>query len=280
MRTQSRDTSPEVERVLIELIRKVPVSKRFELVRSMTSALTKMNVRNYQNEHPQATWSEIVQILRPHLHYFNLQILETCLQKKSSSSTFEPDILRALISITEIFEKLNISYYIGGSLASAVYGMQQLVQDIDIVVELLPAQIPQLVRLLQTDYYIDQQDIYIAIQDNKKITIMHLNTFLLIDIIVPYSSLFEEEVKSRIKRQILDEKIHPLPLSSPEDIILIKLFHHGKNSFFPDDQWNDILGVCKVQEPALDLIYLEKWAAHLHITHLLEQAYIDSGIKG
>jgi hypothetical protein len=122
MRTQSKDTSPEVERVLIELIRKAPISKRFELVRSMTATLTKMSVRNYQKQHPHATSAEIMQILRPYPHQLNLQILEACLQNKSSNSAFEPDILHALISITAIFEKLNISYYIGGSLASAVLG--------------------------------------------------------------------------------------------------------------------------------------------------------------
>jgi len=279
MRTQSRDTTPEVERVLIELIRKAPISKRFGLVRSMTATLTRMNVRVYREQHPQATWSEIVQILRPYPHQLNLQLLEARLQNKSSNATFEPDILHALRSITEIFEKLNISYYIGGSLASAAYGMQQLAQDIDLVVELLPTQVPQFIALLQADYYVDQQNVYSAVQNNQKFTIIHLETLLVIDVIIPFSSLFEEQAKNRVKWHTLDEMIQPLPLSSPEDIILIKLFLYRKDETFPDNQWNDILGVLKVQGFILDLMYLETWAACLGITHLLEQAYIDSGIK-
>jgi hypothetical protein len=279
MRTQSRDTTPEVERVLIELIRKAPISKRFGLVRSMTATLTKMSVRVYREQHPQATWSEIVQILRPHPHQLNLQILDACLQKKSSNATFEPDILHALSAITDIFKKLSISYYIGGSLASAAYGMQQLAQDIDLVVELLPTQVPQFIALLQADYYVDQQDAYAAVQNNKKFTIIHLETLLVIDIIIPFSSLFEKQANNRVKWHILDETIQLLPLSSPEDIILIKLFLYRKDKIFPDDQWNDILGVLKVQGSFLDLVYLETWAAYLSITYLLEQAYIDSGIK-
>ena len=279
MRTQSRDTSPEVERVLIELIRKAPVSKRFGLVRSMTATLTKMSVRTYREQHPQATWPEIVQIMRPHPHQLNLQLLEACLQNKSSNAPFEPDILRALISITAIFEKLNISTYIGGSVASAAYGMQQLAQDIDLVIELLPTQIPQLIALLQPGYYVDEQEVYTAIQEHKNFTIIDLDTLLAIDVFVPSLSLFEKQIKTRVKRQVLDEMAHPLLLSSAEDIILIKLFLHRKNKIFPDDQWNDVLGVLKVQESVLDLTYLERWAAHLNITNLLEQAYIDSGIK-
>lgn len=279
MRTQSRDTSPEAERVLIELIRKAPISKRFGLVRSMTATLTKMSVRNYRNQHPQATWSEIVQILRPHSHQLNLQILETCLQNKSSNATFDPDILIALISITEIFEQLSIPYYIGGSLVSSAYGIQQLARDLDIVVELLPIQIPQLITLLQTNYYVDQQDAYTAVRENKKFSIIYLNTLTSIDIIIPPSSIFENQIKYGVKWQILDETKHLLPLSSPEDIILIKLLHHSKKEIFPDDQWNDILGVFKVQAPVLDPVYLEKWAAYLNITYLLKQAYTDSGVK-
>jgi len=37
MRTQSSDTSPEAEQMLISLIRKAPITKRFELVNSLTS---------------------------------------------------------------------------------------------------------------------------------------------------------------------------------------------------------------------------------------------------
>ena len=46
-----------------------------------------------------------------------------------------------------------------------------------------------------------------------------------------------------------------------------------------DDQWNDILGVLKVQAPTLDLKYLRQVAHTLNISGLLEQALIDSGIR-
>jgi hypothetical protein len=46
-----------------------------------------------------------------------------------------------------------------------------------------------------------------------------------------------------------------------------------------DNQWNDILGVLKVQAPTLDLKYLCQVAYTLNISGLLEQALIDSGIR-
>jgi hypothetical protein len=46
-----------------------------------------------------------------------------------------------------------------------------------------------------------------------------------------------------------------------------------------DDQWNDILGVLKVQAPTLDLKYLRFVAQTLNISDLLEQGLIDAGIR-
>ena len=39
MRTQSIDTSPDAERVLIEMIRKAPITKRFAFVQAWTASM-------------------------------------------------------------------------------------------------------------------------------------------------------------------------------------------------------------------------------------------------
>ena len=46
-----------------------------------------------------------------------------------------------------------------------------------------------------------------------------------------------------------------------------------------DDQWNDLLGVLKVQAATLDLTYLRHVAPTLNVSGLLEQALIDAGIR-
>jgi len=57
------------------------------------------------------------------------------------------------------------------------------------------------------------------------------------------------------------------------------LEQHKEAGILPDDQWNDILGVLKVQATNLDLAYLEKWATNLGIADILMQAYVDAGLK-
>jgi hypothetical protein len=59
MRTQSEDTSPEVERVQIELIRKMSPVKKLNLVRSMTQTMIQASRANIQALHPDANENEL-----------------------------------------------------------------------------------------------------------------------------------------------------------------------------------------------------------------------------
>jgi hypothetical protein len=49
-------------------------------------------------------------------------------------------------------------------------------------------------------------------------------------------------------------------IASPEDIILAKLEWYRMGGEVSDRQWNDILGVLKLQGLRLDLVYLRQWA--------------------
>jgi hypothetical protein len=45
-----------------------------------------------------------------------------------------------------------------------------------------------------------------------------------------------------------------------------------------DRQWNDILGVLKIQGKTIDIEYLRHWAIHLRVTDLLDRALEDAGL--
>ena len=62
MRTQSEDTSPEMERVQIELIRKASPAKIFGLVRSMSQTLIQASRINIRKLHPEASEEELALI--------------------------------------------------------------------------------------------------------------------------------------------------------------------------------------------------------------------------
>jgi len=62
MRTQSEDTSPEMERVQIELIRKASSAKLFGLVRSMSQTMMQASRDNIRRLHPDANKEELTLI--------------------------------------------------------------------------------------------------------------------------------------------------------------------------------------------------------------------------
>src|SRR6266496_4325226 len=236
MRTQSRDTSPEAERVLIDLIRNASAAKRFKSVRSTTNTLLQMNIKNIQKLYPDATVAEIAQVFVAHPGKLSAPalVVSLCARLKDSRVVSEPDVL--------------------------------------------VVHVPLLIPLLQENYHVDIQEMYEAVQRRTSFSMFHLDTLFEVDVITSEFCSFEEGVYNRLQWHCLDEASCHFPIASPEDIVLIKLMLYEGYEIFPDDQWNDILGVLKVQKQDLDVSYLEKWAALLEITALLEQAYVDAGI--
>lgn len=59
MRTQSKDTTPEAERVQIELIRQAPISKRFAIMEAWSQFLVEANKQGIRQRHPDASEEEV-----------------------------------------------------------------------------------------------------------------------------------------------------------------------------------------------------------------------------
>jgi hypothetical protein len=59
MRTQSPDTSPEAEQVLINLLRQAPAWRRLQLTDRMSSAARDLSLAGLRARHPQASEAEL-----------------------------------------------------------------------------------------------------------------------------------------------------------------------------------------------------------------------------
>jgi hypothetical protein len=69
-----------------------------------------------------------------------------------------------------------------------------------------------------------------------------------------------------------------LLVASPEDMILQKLVWFRLGGGVSDRQWKDVQGMIQVQLPTLDFAYLNRWAAELKLTELLQEALEEAGI--
>ena len=62
------------------------------------------------------------------------------------------------------------------------------------------------------------------------------------------------------------------------DTIQHKLAWYRSGGEVSDRQWQDVLGVLKVQRARLDHAYLRRWAGILNVLDLLERALTDAGV--
>lgn len=138
-----------------------------------------------------------------------------------------------------------------------------------------------LVGALEANYYISESSITDALNTKSSFNLIHLETLIKADIFVlkdtPYHQLsFQRRIKDYLDE---DKKDTEYFLATPEDMVLNKLAGYKLGGSVSDRQWNDLLGVLKIQKQNLDKEYLLKWAQELKISSLLKQAFADSGFE-
>lgn len=189
------------------------------------------------------------------------------------------DILEALTPVTNAFEELSIPYFIGGSIASSIYGIARATMDVDIVAKIQDQHITSLKELLHEQYYIDEDMISEAIRMKSSFNLLHLDTMIKIDVFVFREESYQKMVLQRKRKDSLGEEQEggEFYFTSAEDIILNKLQWYKTGGKVSEQQWLDIIGVLKVQKASLDKEYLTKWAKQLDLMILLEEAFKNAG---
>jgi hypothetical protein len=278
MRTQSPDTSPEAERVQIELLRKATPARRFHLARSLSQTMIQVSRATIRSLHPEMGEEEL-KILFVEIYYGKELAEGVRKERETQMSLNVPDIVAAIMPVINVLEMLGVPYQIGGSVASSAYGFPRLTIDADLVVDLKSEHIEPLVKHLELDYYIDADAMRDAIRRRASFNAIHLATMIKVDIFVLKSRPFDQQAFRRMRQEHLTEDTPPVSLVSAEDVILNKLEWYRMGGEVLDRQWNDVLGVLKVQGASLDLAYLERWAAVLKVGDLLERALEDAGLR-
>jgi len=171
----------------------------------------------------------------------------------------------ALRCLLEVLEKLGISCFAGGSLASSVHGIPRATRDVDLVADLGPEHVDALVRELGSEFYADRGMILDALERARPFNLIHFASAYKFDIFPMRGDEFaEEEFGRREIRQVplLDESFS-LPVASAEDIVLSKLRWFRRGGEISERQWADARGVVEAQRDRLDINYLRRWAKSL-----------------
>ena len=189
------------------------------------------------------------------------------------------EIFEVIRLVAAAFDAAGIRYFLGGSVASALYGEARSTRDIDLVAAMLPHHVAPFVAALGTGFYADADAIQSAVASRRSFNVIHLDSMVKADIFMSKAEAFgRSQFARRVGKQLSPEDPACIYVASPEDTVLAKLRWYREGGGVSDRQWNDVLGVLKVQGAALDRAYLREWARELGLMDLLHRALEDAGL--
>lgn len=282
------DTSHEAEAVLIELLRQKTPAQRLHMMQELNQHVRSRLLVGIRKRHPGASADEV-----------SRRLGDIMLGAPVASEVYGPDapgmgaaagkfkvqispmdhseLTEVTVLVVDIFERLAIPYFIGGSVASTAYGIARSTLDSDIVADLRADHVAEFLELVVGEFYVSPTAAVDAIAFRSSFNLIHLRSAFKVDIFVAKDRPFERAQFSRSSNQILDpESGRVANFASAEDIILAKLEWYRQGGEQSDRQWQDMLGIVAVQDDLLDWEYMQSMAETLQVGDLLERLWMET----
>ncbi len=177
----------------------------------------------------------------------------------------QSDLIRLVI---QALETIGIPYMITGSQASAYYGEPRFTRDIDIVADINPGQIEDLISYFPpNEFYCDREMIKAEIKRRGQFNIIHLISGLKIDIILTKTSPFSQAEFARRKRSAIIPDQHTY-FASLEDVVIKKMEFYKEGG--AEKHLRDITGILKISGEMVDKDYITEWSRELGPTEVWE----------
>ncbi len=167
-------------------------------------------------------------------------------------------------AVFDALARLDIRYFITGSVAASVYGVLRQSHDTDIVLDLEVGEFGPLASALRStcavadpiDYGAFAMASAIDLEDAEKV-----------DLILPRPGSFETSAMDR--RQMVEVPgLGRVWVASVEDLVLAKLVWSEGTS---ELQLKDCAQLLRINAGAIDQSYLERWAVRLGVTDRLRE---------
>jgi hypothetical protein len=272
---QSQDTAIESDIYFFQKWRQLSLKQRIERFISHEQGVKKLCLVGIKSRNRNSTIQEIrVLFTRAVL---GEKFTPDFQPKGINENMWIQDSISLAGELHQLFELINIDYYVNRGVASSIHGEPRSTRDLDLVIEVKPNQIDLLVKTLEASGYYCPAG---AVEDLQRglgnmLNITHTETIANADIYITDKSPYSI---SQMNRKILIdvEGIPAFWIASAEDIILQKLLW-GKGSK-SEKQWRDVLGIIKLQADNLDYHYLTEWAENLDLVADLSEVLTQSGI--
>jgi len=191
----------------------------------------------------------------------------------------QPEWVVTTQRVIQVFDRLGITYFIGGSVASMIHGVTRATLDADFVCDVRVEHIEPLVSELEADFYIEPEQIRDAINRKTSFNLIHQESMFKIDVFIPKTRQFEQLQLARRVEVTIGQPESKAWVASVEDTVLAKLDWFRQGGETSERQWRDVLGVLKTKSAHLDTDYLQETAKLLGIDDLVETAIKEASIK-
>jgi hypothetical protein len=272
---QAANTSIDADIYLFARLRQLSFKQRIEMFAAHDRGVKKLCLAGIKFRHPGASLEEIRSMFTRAVlaEKFSLKFKP----KGVDESMWIQDSIALAGELHELFESINIPYYVSGGIASSLHGEPRSTRDLDLVISLQGDQIDLLVTTLEAAGYYCPSGAVENLQRGREqmLNITHTETIANADLYIADNSPF---AVSQMARRMLPD-LDGIPLfwvASPEDTILQKL-NWGRKSQ-SEKQWRDVLGIIKLQVSNLDYAYLAEWAERLDLVDSLSQALSQAGV--
>jgi len=182
-----------------------------------------------------------------------------------------------LVSVIQELERADVPYMVVGSFASGLWGRPHATHDADIVVAMQPEFATALAKALTDRFYADEEFMRSAVYKRSMFNLIHFASGFKVDVWMLDDTPYRQAAFARRQRvRLFSEEGVVAYIASAEDTILSKLLWYQQTNWQRD--LLDAVGVYEVQQPTLDEVFLNEWAARLDLVDLLAQVRAEAAL--
>jgi hypothetical protein len=270
-RPQSSDTSISADLLDFHLLQKLQPSARLQLAVSLIQSSRKLSLSCLRRQFNHLDKLEFAK------HLAGVWLQSDCpidYIPTGSEMTWIQDSIALATTLANIFQTLEVPYYVTGGVAAIAYGEPRTTRDLDVVLSIKPEKSDRLLQAIEVaGFYIPEPE---ALAKGQMLQIIHQESISRADLIIASSSEYEQ-LKFQRRRLVPWTDGTEIYLAAPEDLIISKL--QWRQMSQSDKQWRDILGIVKTQGEALDFEYLYHWAGLFDLAPVWQQATVESGVQ-
>lgn len=181
----------------------------------------------------------------------------------------------AFEALRSALDRAEVRFAVGGSWASTAFGEARFTNDIDMLADLTENNVARFLKFLPNDFYVDSEEAVAALRLGRPFNVIHIATALKFDFFPAAAfAIGTEELDRAICLADTALSTAPVPFVTPEDILLAKLHWFRLGGEVSAVQWRDIQGILRSSAKILDREYLQRGAAKLSVSDLLDRALL------